>query len=102
MNRAYKERIAASKAGLESEVVATAAAAKAGHAAHLVGVPWQENPHPSGSREAYAWDGGHTIARTGLVTNAKRNRLEPSEFVALVRRVHGAAITTEWARELLK
>lgn len=37
-----------------------------------------------------------------LVPNAKRHGLKPSEFVALVRRVHGVAISTEWARELLK
>lgn len=36
-----------------------------------------------------------------LVPNAKRHGLKPSEFVALVRRVHGVAITTEWARDLL-
>lgn len=36
-----------------------------------------------------------------LVPKAKRHGLKPSEFVALVRRVHGVAITTEWARELL-
>lgn len=101
MNRAYRERVRASKANLESDVTATAKAAKAGHAAAIAGIRWQDNPHPSGSREAYAWDGGHTIARHGLVANARRNRLAPSEFVALVRRVHGAAITTEWARELL-
>lgn len=34
-----------------------------GLAAQAAGVPWWENPYPSGSREAYAWDLGHTAGR---------------------------------------
>lgn len=38
---------------------------------------------------------------SSLVPNAKRHGLKPSEFVALVRRVYGIAITTDYARDLL-
>ncbi len=31
------------------------------------GVEWWENPYPSGSREAYRWDTGHTQHRTMTV-----------------------------------
>jgi len=36
---------------------------RAGHDAHHAGVKWWENPHKSGSPEAYDWDAGHSIAR---------------------------------------
>ncbi|UTC28669.1 hypothetical protein MARCHEWKA_01560 [Brevundimonas phage vB_BpoS-Marchewka] len=36
----------------------------AGYAAARRGVKWWNNPHPSGSVEAYTWDRGHTRYRT--------------------------------------
>ena len=34
-----------------------------GYAAAWRGIPWWRCPYPAGSREAYAWDTGHTLAR---------------------------------------
>ena len=78
------------------------AAVTAGIAAQAAGVPWYINPHESGGALAYMWDGGHTIARHALVENAKRRGFKPSEFVTLVSRVHGAPISCDFARRLLK
>jgi hypothetical protein len=36
-----------------------------GNEAAAKGVKWWDNPHPSGSVEAYQWDQGHTHHRTG-------------------------------------
>lgn len=35
----------------------------AGVLAERQGVKWWNNPHPSGSVDAYEWDKGHTAAR---------------------------------------
>lgn len=40
--------------------------AEAGAAACRAGVPWWQNPHPAGSREAYRWDQGHTRQRKAV------------------------------------
>lgn len=40
---------------------------QAGFAAHGAGVKWWNNPHPSGSIDAYEWDQGHTAARQAPV-----------------------------------
>lgn len=34
-----------------------------GYQAARRGVKWWQNPHPSGSADAYAWDKGHTRYR---------------------------------------
>lgn len=36
---------------------------KQGLRAQREGVKWWNNPYPSGSREAYRWDKGHTLGR---------------------------------------
>jgi hypothetical protein len=34
-----------------------------GYKAQRMGIKWWDNPHESGSAEAYEWDKGHTRAR---------------------------------------
>lgn len=40
---------------------------QAGFKAQRAGVVWWNNPWPSGSRAAYAWDIGHTAGRRCVV-----------------------------------
>lgn len=37
-----------------------------GYDAQRAGVVWWNNPHTSGSRAAYQWDRGHTLARRAV------------------------------------